>query len=90
MVSSRETTSPLVLTAFDADTIGNTLAATAKAGGVKTGVLVHPTRLACTGQPVGPSLYHLHLLNELCRGYLLADLFVIYASLDIMIGEADR
>lgn len=38
----------------------------------------------------GPSLYHLHLLNELCRGYLLADLFVIYASLDIMIGEVDR
>jgi NADH-quinone oxidoreductase subunit D len=38
----------------------------------------------------GPSLYHLHLLDELCRGYLLADLFVIYASLDIMLGEADR
>ncbi len=38
----------------------------------------------------GPSLYHLHLLDELCRGYLLADLFVIYASLDIMVGEADR
>ncbi|MCC7478742.1 NADH-quinone oxidoreductase subunit D [bacterium] len=38
----------------------------------------------------GPSMYHLHLLDELCRGYLLADLFVIYASLDIMVGEADR
>ena len=37
-----------------------------------------------------PSLYHLFLLDELCRGYLLADLFVIYASLDIMIGEVDR
>ena len=37
-----------------------------------------------------PSLYHLHLLDELCRGYLLADLFVIYSSLDIMIGEVDR
>jgi NADH-quinone oxidoreductase subunit D len=38
----------------------------------------------------GPSLYHLMLLPELCQGHLLADLFVIYASLDIMIGEADR
>lgn len=27
--------------------------------GVKTGVLVHPTRLACTGKGIGPSLYHL-------------------------------
>jgi len=27
--------------------------------GVKTGVLVHPTRLACCGNPAGPSLYHL-------------------------------
>ena len=37
-----------------------------------------------------PSLYHLHLLDELCRGHLLADVFAIYASLDIMIGEVDR
>ncbi|HSU54116.1 MAG TPA: glutamate--tRNA ligase family protein, partial [Candidatus Dormibacteraeota bacterium] len=27
--------------------------------GVKAGVLVHPTRLACTGASAGPSLYHL-------------------------------
>ena len=27
--------------------------------GVKTGVLVHPTRLACCGNTAGPSLYHL-------------------------------
>jgi glutamyl/glutaminyl-tRNA synthetase len=27
--------------------------------GVKAGVLVHPTRLACTGASSGPSLYHL-------------------------------
>jgi glutamyl-tRNA synthetase len=47
------------LTAFDADTIGNTLKEVAKEGGVKTGVLVHPTRLALTGTPSGPSLYHL-------------------------------
>ena len=31
----------------------------AKNGGVKTGVLVHPKRLALTGAPAGPSLYHL-------------------------------
>ena len=37
-----------------------------------------------------PSLYHLHLMDELCRGHLLADVFAIYASLDIMIGEVDR
>jgi glutamyl-tRNA synthetase len=47
------------LDSFDADTIGATLAATAKELGVKTGVLVHPTRLACTGHTAGPSLYHL-------------------------------
>jgi glutamyl/glutaminyl-tRNA synthetase len=27
--------------------------------GVKAGVLIHPTRLAVTGNPNGPSLYHL-------------------------------
>jgi glutamyl-tRNA synthetase len=27
--------------------------------GVKVGVLVHPVRLATTGNPSGPSLYHL-------------------------------
>jgi glutamyl-tRNA synthetase len=47
------------LAAFDADHIGATLAATAKELGVKNGVLVHPTRLACTGNAAGPSLYHL-------------------------------
>ena len=26
---------------------------------MKAGVLIHPTRLACTGNPHGPSLYHL-------------------------------
>jgi glutamyl-tRNA synthetase len=47
------------LSPFDADHIGATLAATAKELGVKNAVLVHPTRLACTGNPSGPSLYHL-------------------------------
>jgi glutamyl-tRNA synthetase len=47
------------LGSFDADSIGATIAATAKELGVKTGVLVHPTRLACCGKTAGPSLYHL-------------------------------
>jgi glutamyl-tRNA synthetase len=44
---------------FEADPIGNTLKAVAQVLGVKTGVLVHPTRLACCGNTAGPSLYHL-------------------------------
>ncbi len=47
------------LTAFDAATLENSLKETAKEFGVKAGVLVHPTRLACTGKAAGPSLYHL-------------------------------
>jgi glutamyl-tRNA synthetase len=47
------------LTAFDAATLENSLKETAKQLGVKAGVLVHPTRLACTGRTAGPSLYHL-------------------------------
>jgi glutamyl-tRNA synthetase len=46
-------------TAFDATTIETTMKATATELGVKVGVLIHPTRLACTGNPNGPSLYHL-------------------------------
>ena len=44
---------------FEADTIGNTLKGVAQELGVKPAVLVHPTRLACCGNPAGPSLYHL-------------------------------
>jgi glutamyl-tRNA synthetase len=44
---------------FDADPIGNTLKAVAQELGIKAGVLVHPTRLACCGNTAGPSLYHL-------------------------------
>jgi glutamyl-tRNA synthetase len=47
------------LPSFDPDAIGSALAAVAKGLGVKVGVLVHPTRLACTGSTAGPSLYHL-------------------------------
>jgi len=44
---------------FTAAGIEKTLKAQAVEMGVKAGVLVHPTRLACTGSFAGPSLYHL-------------------------------
>ncbi|MEW6305477.1 MAG: glutamate--tRNA ligase family protein [Verrucomicrobiota bacterium] len=44
---------------FKADALQAALTKTAGELGVKAGVLVHPTRLACTGRTVGPSLYHL-------------------------------
>jgi glutamyl-tRNA synthetase len=44
---------------FTAVGIEKMLKAVAAELGVKAGVLVHPTRLACTGAPAGPSLYHL-------------------------------
>ena len=44
---------------FDADPIGATFKSVAQELGVKTGVLVHPVRLACCGSTAGPSLYHL-------------------------------
>ena len=47
------------LAAFDAASIEAALKATATELGVKVGVLIHPTRLAVTGNPHGPSLYHL-------------------------------
>jgi glutamyl/glutaminyl-tRNA synthetase len=47
------------LPTFEAATIEATLKATAAELGGKVGILIHPTRLATTGQPHGPSLYHL-------------------------------
>ena len=44
---------------FNAATVEVALKATATELGVRVGVLVHPVRLACTGSPSGPSLYHL-------------------------------
>jgi len=47
---------------FDHDHIGATIASVAKECGVKTGILVHPTRVACSGKAAGPSLYHFMVL----------------------------
>ncbi|HWI58266.1 MAG TPA: glutamate--tRNA ligase family protein [Bacillota bacterium] len=44
---------------FEADPIGATLKTVAQQQGIKTGMLVHPTRLTCCGNSAGPSLYHL-------------------------------
>jgi glutamyl-tRNA synthetase len=44
---------------FNAATLEATLKAVATELEVKAGVLVHPVRLACTGNSSGPSLYHL-------------------------------
>jgi glutamyl/glutaminyl-tRNA synthetase len=44
---------------FDADSLNSTMKAFAAQSGASIGALVHPTRLACTGKTVGPSLYHL-------------------------------
>ncbi|HEU5122739.1 MAG TPA: glutamate--tRNA ligase family protein, partial [Verrucomicrobiae bacterium] len=44
---------------FVAANLETTLKTVAKELGVKAGVLVHPARLACTGNTAGPSLYHL-------------------------------
>jgi glutamyl-tRNA synthetase len=44
---------------FDAASLETALKETTKALGVKAGVLVHPCRLAVTGNTAGPSLYHL-------------------------------
>ena len=57
---------------FTASEIESVLKSTAAKLGVKVGVLIHPTRLACTGSPSGPSLYH--LLEVLGRDKVLARL----------------
>lgn len=44
---------------FNAAAIESALKKLAGELGVKAGLLVHPTRLACTGSGAGPSLYHL-------------------------------
>lgn len=44
---------------FTAASLEAALKDTAKAAGVKNGLMVHPARFACTGKGSGPSLYHL-------------------------------
>jgi glutamyl-tRNA synthetase len=44
---------------FTAASVEKTLKGVAAELGIKAGPLVHPTRLACTGNASGPSLYHL-------------------------------
>jgi glutamyl-tRNA synthetase len=57
---------------FDAPSLEVALKAVAAECGVKAGPLVHPTRIACTGNAAGPSLYH--LLEILGRDRALARL----------------
>ena len=44
---------------FNPDKLGAVLKEVSKELSIKIGLVVHPTRLACTGRTVGPSLYHL-------------------------------
>jgi nondiscriminating glutamyl-tRNA synthetase len=60
------------LATFDAPSLEAALKAVAAECGVKAGPLVHPTRIACTGNAAGPSLYH--LLEILGRDRALARL----------------
>jgi len=47
------------LTAWDLASLEAALKQVATDLGVKSGLLVHPVRMACTGKAIGPSLYHL-------------------------------
>ena len=44
---------------FTATELENEFKTLAAATGQKVGALIHPARLAVSGRPVGPSLYHL-------------------------------
>lgn len=52
-------TALLGLTSYDPLSIESTLKSVASQLGMKPGKLIQPVRLACTGSPVGPSLWHL-------------------------------
>lgn len=62
------------LSSFDAASIESTFKGVAAELGVKVGALVHPTRLACTGAPNGPSLYHLMEVLEKDKVFARIDL----------------
>jgi glutamyl-tRNA synthetase len=55
----RERLSHLEATNFNAAGLETEFKTLAAAGGQKLGGLIHPARLAVSGRPVGPSLYHL-------------------------------
>jgi glutamyl-tRNA synthetase len=57
---------------FNAATLEGEYKALAASTGQKLGALIHPTRLAVSGSPVGPSLYH--LLEVLGRARVLSRL----------------
>lgn len=38
----------------------------------------------------GPSFVNLEIMDELCRGHLIADVIAILGSVDIVLGEVDR
>jgi len=65
---------------FMADAIQASFKALATRLGVKAGALVHPTRLACTGSKVGPSLYH--LMEILGKGRVLSRINAVLDSLN--------
>ena len=50
---------PLDASKFTAADLENEFKSLAAASGQKVGALIHPSRLAVSGRPVGPSLYHL-------------------------------
>ena len=47
------------LTQFDAESLEQALSALADDLGIKRARLIHPARLAVSGVPAGPSLYHM-------------------------------
>jgi glutamyl-tRNA synthetase len=63
---------------FTAASLEASLKETAKAAGVKNGLMVHPARFACTGKGSGPSLYH--LLEVLGKDRVLARFDAALAS----------
>ena len=66
----RKQLSPLDPAKFTATDLENEFKSLAAASGLKVGALIHPARLAVSGRPVGPSLYH--LLEVLGRDRVLA------------------
>jgi glutamyl/glutaminyl-tRNA synthetase len=71
---------------FGADGLSAPVKKVAAELSVKIGLVVHPTRLACTGRTVGPSLYH--LMEVLGKKRVLAriDRFIAQCPLEAHSG----